>query len=720
MVTKLYSLFTQLLESEFIELGTKDTGHSFTDTDDRYIIRQRYQPRTDQLRPMELEPWINIAEARSQAALACVQYLTLDCFTLYLSDEEVSNFVHKGYYCFQDYAVVYWYDHVELSLSEATSGDLFVDSLLSALNLLLTRNWHSPRATEQKEKDRRVPIKAVQRLKVLQDTRFPEVFRKLTVLASAPAPFEFLNFRIQVGRARAVLEGRHEPVFTTAQVQDLQKFYGHAFNHFKCRQESCAWFSQGFASVREVQKHEGLHDRSFRCPERTCPSAEIGFAMNAELQSHLTSQHPQKIVFHATEVSFNPDYDDTFIVEASGQGQLDIVKSLVQGGIDINTQDAEGMTALHRACLGGHDEVVRFLIWYDHIVLSGQDTNGTTPLIQAAAIGHDAIVRMLLERGHVGANAQDKDGWTALIWATMMGREAVVRLLLERGDVDADVQDKDGRTALIWAAISGYEAVVRLLLERGDVNASAQTKDGETALMRAAEGGYEAVVQLLLERGDVSAERALIRAAGGGHEAVVRLLLERDDVNVNAQTKDGETALMRAAWGGHEAVVQLLLEKGDVSAERALIRAAQGGHEAVVRLLLESDVGTNAQQMDGNTALMRAAGSGHESVVRLLLEKGDVSAERALIPAAGGGHEAVVRLLLESDVDANAQDTDGHTALMQAAGSGHEAAVRLLLERGDVKANAQTKGGGTALVRAAEGGHEAVVQLLLQRGSSPN
>ena len=211
----------------------------------RYIIRQRYQKGTGQLSPA----WIKIADAQSQAALACVQYLTLDCFKLDLSDDEVSNFVHKGYYCFQDYAVVYWYDHVELSLSEASSEGLFMNSLLSALNLFLTRNWDSPNATEQRRKDRSVPIKVVQRLKVLQDTRFPEVFRKLTVLASArerlgaPSTFEFLNFRVRVGRARAILEGQHEPVFSTAQVHDLQKFYGHAFNHFKCRQESCACFS---------------------------------------------------------------------------------------------------------------------------------------------------------------------------------------------------------------------------------------------------------------------------------------------------------------------------------------------------------------------------------------------------------------------------------------------------------------------------------------------
>ena len=255
----------------------------------RYIISQLYQTSAGQLSP---EPWINIASARSEAALTCVQYLALDCFKQDLTEDEVRQFVHNGYHSFQDYAVVYWYDHVEVSLSEATEGGVFVNSLLSALNLFLIRNWNPLKATEQKRRNKSVPIKVAQQLKVLQDARFPEVFRRLVVIASerekvgSPSPFEFLNFRIPVGRARALLEGQHEPAFSATQVQVLQQFYGHAFNHFKCRQESCFHFSWGFACVRDRQKHEGLHDRSFRCSEITCPSTDIGFATNAELKSH--------------------------------------------------------------------------------------------------------------------------------------------------------------------------------------------------------------------------------------------------------------------------------------------------------------------------------------------------------------------------------------------------------------------------------------------------
>ena len=158
--------------------------------------------------------------------------------------------------------MVYWYDHVELSLLETTGEDLFVNCLLSALDLFLTCNWSPSKVTKQPKNNKSMSIKVMQQLKVLQDARFPEVFGKLKVLVSARgklvalSPFEFLNFRIPVGRARAFLEGQHEPDFSATEVQALQKFYGHAFNHFNCQQESCSYFSQGFTRVRERQKYE--------------------------------------------------------------------------------------------------------------------------------------------------------------------------------------------------------------------------------------------------------------------------------------------------------------------------------------------------------------------------------------------------------------------------------------------------------------------------------
>lgn len=64
----------------------------------------------------------------------------------------------------------------------------------------------------------------------------------------------------------------------------------------------------------------------------------------------------------------------------------------------VNVKDNAGWTPLHEACLRGHLETAKFLIF------SGADINilsncGTTPLIDASGNGHCDVVHCLLENG---------------------------------------------------------------------------------------------------------------------------------------------------------------------------------------------------------------------------------------------------------------------------------------------------------------------------------
>jgi ankyrin repeat protein len=284
------------------------------------------------------------------------------------------------------------------------------------------------------------------------------------------------------------------------------------------------------------------------------------------------------------------------------------------------------VTGLHLVAYIGLTKIIWLLLEREGVDINSKDSDGRTALSWAAESGHEAVVRLLLEH-KADVDAKANYGRTALHRAAGSGHEAVVRLLLEH-KVDVDAKDKDGWTALFWAAGGGHEAVVRLLLEhKADVNA--KDKDGKMVLFRAAGSGHEAVVRLLLEhKADVDTKiiyggTVLHWAAGNGHEAIVRLLLEHK-ADVDAKDEDGGTALYWAARDGHETVVQLLLEhKADVDAKdedggTALYRAAGNGHEAVVRLLLDHKADVNTEDEDGETALHRAAGSGHEAVVRLL------------------------------------------------------------------------------------------------------
>ncbi|KAI9890829.1 MAG: hypothetical protein M1814_003613 [Vezdaea aestivalis] len=190
--------------------------------------------------------------------------------------------------------------------------------------------------------------------------------------------------------------------------------------------------------------------------------------------------------------------------------------------------------------------------------MDSRDPNGNTAICLASSNGIEAVVRLLLKEG-VDVNARAESGKSALHIASYEGYEAIVRLLLENG-ADINAQTELGRSALYIASYKGYEAIVRLLLENGaDVNA--RTEEDEDALYNASSQGHEAIVRLLLENGaDVNARTewghsAFHVASEGGHEAIVRLLLE-NGANTNADWGgESRNILYAALYGSNEGTV---------------------------------------------------------------------------------------------------------------------------------------------------------------------
>ena len=175
------------------------------------------------------------------------------------------------------------------------------------------------------------------------------------------------------------------------------------------------------------------------------------------------------------------------------QGDSAKVRSLIDGGTDIDTRDPYGATALHYAARRGNKEIVDFLLDKGADV-NAKDEDGFVLLHFAASEGHRDVAEMLIVRG-ADVNAKDKWGWTPLDAAAWDGHKHVAELLIAAG-ADVNSRYNWGETPLIWASQQGHTAVAELLIAKG-ANVNAKDNQGRTPLWHAEKRGHTETVELL-------------------------------------------------------------------------------------------------------------------------------------------------------------------------------------------------------------------------------
>ncbi len=185
------------------------------------------------------------------------------------------------------------------------------------------------------------------------------------------------------------------------------------------------------------------------------------------------------------------------LLEAAANGDIDLMRELLDKGVALNAKTPDGWTALMIGASQGSVAMVKLLL--DHGAdVNEKNSRGQTPLIFAAHWGHQEIVRLLVDRG-ADVNAQMHDGWTALIDATQMGKGDVARYLIEKGAA-VNAKTENGWTALFAAVEGSHIDIVKLLIGRGaDVNA--RDAENNTALAMAKTKGNPEIVSLLMEAG---------------------------------------------------------------------------------------------------------------------------------------------------------------------------------------------------------------------------
>ena len=103
---------------------------------------------------------------------------------------------------------------------------------------------------------------------------------------------------------------------------------------------------------------------------------------------------------------------------------------LLEGKANVNAADRLGVTALHLAAVGGHEDVARLLI-LGHANIKAQDANGCAPVHFAAVGPNENLVGLLLGDGAAFSGfCADKEGRCAIHWAADAGRLENVRAIV--------------------------------------------------------------------------------------------------------------------------------------------------------------------------------------------------------------------------------------------------------------------------------------------------
>lgn len=151
-----------------------------------------------------------------------------------------------------------------------------------------------------------------------------------------------------------------------------------------------------------------------------------------------------KELIYNPEVYVEPNPESAYqeLIYASKTGNKNVVKALINAGININTKNSFGSTLLIDTIPSANKELIKLLIC-SGADLNAQNICGYTALMMSP---NKDISQLLLNSG-ADANIQDRDRDTALILAARCGSKKEIEILINNG-TDPYIYNYLGQTAL--------------------------------------------------------------------------------------------------------------------------------------------------------------------------------------------------------------------------------------------------------------------------------
>jgi len=166
----------------------------------------------------------------------------------------------------------------------------------------------------------------------------------------------------------------------------------------------------------------------------------------------------------------------TELGRAVADDDIEKARELIANGADPNGKENDygKITPVFIAVENGNLEMVKLLLDAG-AKLSVKDEEKQTPLMRLDGDAGPELVELLVRHG-MKVDAKDKEGNTALIIAAQGAKAEVLKALIDAG-ADANKANKEGLTPLMGAVMNGDVDAVRVLINAG---AAINAKDAES------------------------------------------------------------------------------------------------------------------------------------------------------------------------------------------------------------------------------------------------
>ncbi|XP_063913028.1 uncharacterized protein LOC135129711 [Zophobas morio] len=388
----------------------------------------------------------------------------------------------------------------------------------------------------------------------------------------------------------------------------------------------------------------------------------------------------------------------------SWKDNRDVMKLLLEKGIDINAQDKNGATALQLAWTRSVCENAKTLLDFGAStdVLDHNKQN----VLHYASKSWNAdpdLIKAIIDKG-IDVNAQDGNGTTPLQVACKNGNYEITELLLNFG-TSINIADKRNKNAFHYAAESWTpnRSKMKLLIENG-IDVNAQTETGTTALQLACQNGDAEIAEMLVKSGasvnmlDKNNENALHYASKSWapNRFRTKLLIEKSK-DVIDQNKSKGTVVKFPCRSTEFEMSELVLDRGIsisiVDKNKYGLHSAlelRGNNQNIIKLLTQKGIDINAQNQNGTTALQLACAKHSHEITEMLLDSGasvnivDKDNKNALHYGLESWEDNrdIIKSLIKKGIDVNALNKNGTTALQLACENSDYEIAEMLLDFG--------------------------------------